>query len=103
MEQNLNYIIGAIISIILWFIKSQNDRRYKEFDEVQKQVVHNTKNILENKIRDESNIAAFETYKQTINSDFKKTEDILNKIWASIEKLNTAVGDLKVEIEKIKK
>ena len=103
MEQNLNYIIGAIIGIFSWFIKSQNDRRYSEQKDINNQVTQNTNSIIENKANDLASTEAFNTYKKTIESDFKKTENILNSILESIKDLNSSFNDLRIEIEKLKK
>ncbi len=103
MEVNYSYVITGFVSFALWFIKAQMDRRYKEQEEINKQVSINSESILENKLRDEASVTAFETYKQTITKDFNNMEITLGKILEVVEELTKTVNDLKIEITKLKK
>ena len=113
MEQAeiVKFLILSGISLIIWFFKSQSDRRYREQREDKNQLDENTKNILENKINDSANSRAFDTYKETINGNQKKTDGILSEISKGIQDLNNKVQesmnfnqkqilDLRIDIEK---
>lgn len=111
MEDNFSSIliiqIGLIVfSLVLTFVlglfKTQSERRYKEQKTVNEQVGRNTEDILKNRYNQTSSVRAFEVYKKTIEKDEVKTEEILNKIWASVESLQESMRELSVDIAELK-
>ena len=94
MDQEIvKYLLFTAISLLVWIFKTQSDKRYKEQREDKSQLDVNTQNILENMIRDEADKTAFETYKDTINGDKKKTDGLLKDIANGINSLNDKVQE----------
>jgi SMC interacting uncharacterized protein involved in chromosome segregation len=101
-EAMISTIVSLILGLIIWYIKSQSDRRYHEFETVKQRSIDNEKHLEKNKALDQADKEAFETYRKVMDDKNRDFMRLLNEIKTGQETLSAKVQAIAEDVAGIK-
>jgi len=102
-DQYIFFIVTTIVLVVIALFRVQAERRYKEFKKVEEMAQQNREKFLQNKLQDEADQKAFDTYKETMAEKNAEFMVILREIKQELLDLIKETVLLKTEVANLKK